>query len=572
MNGIKGVFKRFKHFFVDYKVRFFFMGLAMIVASLSTAAVAWLVEPVLNKIFIDKNEQLLYILPYAIIVIYALKSLGTYFQTYLSVYIGQDIVRRFRNQIVERLLSLDMKFFGEFRTGELISRTINDIERIRMIVSNMIPDFIMQFITILGLLGVVIYQNPRLAFFALIVMPVAVYPLSLLAKKMKKLSKKSQEKTSDISAVLNEIYTNIEIVKASNAQKQELSRFKDENKKFFKLNVKSVKTNALVSPVMEILGSIGIAIVIIVGGREVINGNMDMGKFFSFTAALFMLYQPLKKLSALYNFMQDAVAASERTFQLLDLTPSIIDGNKKFPKQANSIVFQGVGLKYGEKIALKNINFSVKKGEMLAFVGGSGGGKSSIVNLLMRFYDATSGNILVGDSDISEFSLKSLRENIGLVTQRVYIFNDTIANNVCYGDVYDENRIINALKMANAYEFVENLENGVQTKLQEFGANLSGGQRQRIAIARMLYKNPQILIFDEATSALDNTSEKAISEVIEKIRGEKIIFIIAHRLSTIQNADKIAVVNEGEIVAIGTDSELMKICEIYQKLKGKFSE
>lgn len=571
MNGLKGILKRFKHYFVEYKLLLFFMMIAMIFASAANGLIAWLVEPVLNKIFIEKNENLLYILPYAIIAVYTLKSVGSYFQTYLSSYIGQDIIKQIRNKLVDRLLSLDMKFFNEFRTGELISRTINDIERIRMIVSSMIPDMLVQIMSIIGLLIVVIYQNPRLAFFALVVLPIAVYPLSILAKKMKKISKKSQEKNSDISSVLNEIYSNIEIVKASNAQNLELNRFKDENQKFFKLNVKATKTNALVSPIMEIIGSIGIAIIIIVGGLEVINGAMDMGKFFSFTAALFMLYQPIKALSSIYNSLQDAIAASERTFELLDLIPSIIDGNKEFPNAANTIIFQNVSLKYNEKTALKNINFSVKKGEMFAFVGNSGGGKSSIVNLLMRFYDAGSGNILVNESDISEFSLKSLRDNIGLVTQRVYIFNDTIANNVCYGGVFDENRVINALKMANAYDFVLNLEDGIYTKLQEFGANLSGGQRQRIAIARMLYKNPQILIFDEATSALDNTSEKAISDVIEKIRDNKIIFIIAHRLSTIANADKIAVVNNGEIAAIGTDESLSQSCEIYQKLKGKLS-
>lgn len=304
-------------------------------------------------------------MPYAIIAVYTLKSVGSYFQTYLSSYIGQDIIKQIRNKLVDRLLSLDMKFFNEFRTGELISRTINDIERIRMIVSSMIPDMLVQIMSIIGLLIVVIYQNPRLAFFALVVLPIAVYPLSILAKKMKKISKKSQEKNSDISSVLNEIYSNIEIVKASNAQNLELNRFKDENQKFFKLNVKATKTNALVSPIMEIIGSIGIAIIIIVGGLEVINGAMDMGKFFSFTAALFMLYQPIKALSSIYNSLQDAIAASERTFELLDLIPSIIDGNKEFPNAANTIIFQNVSLKYNEKTALKNINFSVKKAKCL---------------------------------------------------------------------------------------------------------------------------------------------------------------------------------------------------------------
>ena len=322
---------------------------------------------------------------------------------------------------------------------------------------------------------------------------------------------------------------------------------------------------------MEMLGGIGIAIVIYIGGKEVIDGAMTLGKFTSFVAALFMLYTPIKKVTSVFNNMQDAIVASNRTFELIDKTPSIIGGKKEFPKNINSLSFQNVSLNYGEKTALKNINFSVNKGQTIALVGNSGGGKTSIVNLIMRFYDTTSGNILVNNDDLCEFSLESLRENIGFVSQRIYIFNDTIANNVAYGKTYDEEKVINALKSANAYEFVMGLENGIHTNLNEFGTNISGGQRQRIAIARALYNNPQILIFDEATSALDNVSEKAITEVIEKIKTDKIVFIIAHRLSTIENAGKIAVVNNGEIVGFGDDEKLVRECEIYQKLKGNFA-
>ncbi|MCZ6132412.1 ABC transporter ATP-binding protein [Campylobacter ureolyticus] len=569
--GLKEVFKRFLPYIKNYIPQFCFAIIGMIMAAAGTSLTAWLIEPVLNKIFIEKNENLLYILPYAVIFVYFIKGAGGYMQRYFTVYIGQDIIREFREKMVKNLTNLDMKFFNEIRTGELISRTINDIDRIRNIVSNMIPEFFTNLLTIIGLLGVVIYQSPKLAFFALIILPAAIYPLSLLAKKMKKISRESQEKTSDISSVLSEIYTNIEIIKANNTEEKELDRFKKENNKFFKLNLKSVKINELVSPLMETLGSVGVAVVIIVGGKSVIDGTMSVGSFFSFLTALFLLYTPIKKISSLYNNMQDAVAASERTFELIDKTPSIIGGTKNFPNDAKSITYQDVYLKYGDKDVLKGISFSAYKGEIIALVGGSGGGKTSIINTLLRFYDINSGNILVNNSDLYEFSLKSLRQNIGLVSQRVYIFNDTIANNVAYSGEFDEKKVIKALKMANAYDFVMNLENGINTVLNEFGSNLSGGQRQRIAIARMLYKDPQIIILDEATSALDNTSENAITEVIENIKQDKIIFVVAHRLTTIKNANNILVLNEGKIVGFGSEEKLSLECDDYKKLKGTFN-
>ena len=567
--GLKDVLKRFGPYFKDYIPHFILAFIGMGLASGGTAVSAYLVEPVLNKIFVEKNETLLYMLPCAIIAIYLLKNVGTFMQAYFTAYIGQDTIRRFREKMVENLLNLDMKFFNDFRTGELISRTTNDIERIRSIVSSIIPELIRELVTIIGLLCVVIYQSPKLAFFALVVMPLAIYPISRLAKKMKKISKKSQEKTSDITSALSEIFTNIEIIKANNAQKYEHSRFVEENNKFFKLNLKTVKIEQLVSPLMETIGSIGVAAVIIIGGKDVIDGNINMGAFFSFLTALFMLYTPLKRIVNIYNKMQDAIAASERTFFLMDKVSQIKDGQKELNEEINLIKFNDVRLSYGDKEILKGINLEANKSEFIALVGSSGGGKTSLMNLLMRFYDVNSGEILINDTNLKDIKIHSLRQNIGLVTQRVYIFNDTIAKNVAYGREFDEDAVINALKMANAYEFVSKLEGGINTTLNEFGTNLSGGQRQRIAIARALYQNPQILIFDEATSALDNESEKEITKAINNLRSKKIIFVIAHRLSTVENADKIAVLGDGKIIDSGSDEELSKRNEIYARLKGK---
>lgn len=567
--GLKDVLKRFGPYFKDYIPHFIFAIIGMGLASGGTAVSAYLVEPVLNKIFVEKNEKLLYILPCAIIAIYVIKNIGTFMQAYFTAYIGQDTIRRFREKMVANLLNLDMDFFNEFRTGELISRTTNDIDRIRSIVSSIIPELTRESVTIIGLLCVVVYQSPKLAFFALVVMPVAIYPISRLAKRMKKISKQSQEKTSDITSALSEIFTNIEIIKANNAQEYEHSRFIDENNKFFRLNLKSVKIEQLVSPLMETIGSIGVAAVIIIGGKDVIDGHINMGAFFSFLTALFMLYTPLKRIVNIYNKMQDAIAASERTFFLMDKVSQIKDGQKELNEEINLIKFNDVRLSYGDKEVLKGINLEANKSEFIALVGSSGGGKSSLMNLLMRFYDVNGGEILINGTNLKDIKIRSLRQNIGLVTQRVYIFNDTVAKNVAYGREFNEDAVINALKLANAYEFVSKLDNGINTILNEFGTNLSGGQRQRIAIARALYQNPQILIFDEATSALDNESEKEITKAINNLRSKKIIFVIAHRLSTVENADKIAVLSDGKIIDSGSDEELSKRNEIYARLKGK---
>jgi len=568
MLSIKGVLARFFPFFKDYIPYFLLAILGMVLSSGGTAYSAYLVKPLLDEIFIAKDKEMLQLLPYAIIAVYATKEAGRYMQVYFTAYIGQDIIKRFRENILENLLKLDLTFFHEYRTGELISRNTNDVERVRTVVSNLIPEFLRETLTIFGLVGVVIYQSPELAFYALIIMPLAIYPLSKLSKRMKKVSRASQEKVSDITAKLSEIFNNIEIIQANNAQGYEHSLFKKDNERYFKLTMKSVKVNELVSPIMETLGSIGVAVVIIVGGTEVIDGTMSVGSFFSFLTALFMLYTPITQISGLYNKMQDAIVASERIFFLLDQIPSITDGNEEVPSKIETITFENVSLSYGEKQALKEVTLEAKSGEMIALIGDSGGGKSSLMNMLMRFYDPSEGSICINGKDLKTFTLHNLRHNIAMVTQRVYIFHDTIAANVAYGKEVDESNVIDALQKANAYEFVQNLPLGIHTHLDEFGTNLSGGQRQRIAIARAIYTNPQVLILDEATSALDSHSEQKITEAIEYLIKDKITFVIAHRLSTIKKADKIVLLKHGKISAIGSDEELLNSSKEYLNLKG----
>ncbi|EAJ9410263.1 ABC transporter ATP-binding protein [Campylobacter coli] len=566
---LKDVLIRFKPFYKKYKKEFAIAIFGMILTSIGTAGSFASLKPILDYIFVEKNEALLYTLPFLLVIIYILKNLGFYLQTYYLSFIGMDTLRILRFKVLKNLLKLDMDFFKRNRSGELVSRCTNDINALQSIVSNIIPDFFRELLTIVGLLIVVFYQSPILAFFALVVLPCAILPLVHFARKLKKYARSIQETNSDLLSRLSEIFSNIELIKASNTQNKESEKFAKQNNELCRLNLKSTRIDALTSPLMEIIGSLGVAAVIIIGGREVIHGTMSVGSFFAFNTALFAIYTPLKRLSSLYGRLQGAIAASERTFYLLDLEPQILNGSKNLESIAR-IEFKQVDFAYENpyKSVLKDINFEFNKGEILALVGTSGGGKSSIINLLMRFYDKQKGEILLNDLDISEFSIESLHDRIGLVTQNIYLFNDSFAENVAYSEEPNKEKIIKALKLANAYEFVQEM-GGIYAEIKEHGKNLSGGQKQRIAIARALYKNPDLLIFDEATSALDNESEKAIIETIENLKKDRLVLMIAHRLSTIENADKIAVIDQGQMIAIGSNEELLQSCELYQKFKNK---
>jgi len=557
--------KQYIPYYKNYKMKFFYSILGMIMIALGTAGTAYVIKPVLDEIFINKDVTMLYLLPFAVVFLYTMKGVGRYIQTYYISYIGSDIIRIVRDKFLKHILHQDMKFFNTKHGGELISRVGNDIAAIQSAVSTNVAVLVTESLTIIALIGVVIYQSPVLAFFGLIVLPVIIYPLSKLAQKMKRLAKEGQAKTAILMSILSEIFNNIEIIIASNSQNTKHDQFSKQNLEIFHIGMRGVKTNALVSPLMEFVGSVAAAIVIAMGGMEVINGNLSVGSFFSFMTALFMLYTPIKRLSSVYNSFQTALAANERINEIFASKSEIIEGSSNL-KNIKKLEFKNVSLKYGAKIALQNINIIAQKGEKIALVGDSGGGKSSLVNLLLRFYDTYKGDILFDDESIRDITFKSLRENISIVTQRVYIFNDTIAANISFGYEYDENKVIQVLKQAHALDFVNNLEDGINTYLDEFGSNLSGGQRQRIAIARALYNDPQILIFDEATSALDNESEAIITNVLEEVSKDKITFVIAHRLSTIRNATKILVFKDGEIICEGDEEELLKNCSEYKRL------
>ena len=563
---MKDLLRQYLPYLSGYKRQFFFAILGMIAVAVGTAGTAQLIKPVLDDVFINKDREMLLLMPFFLVGVFALKGLGRYIQTYYTSYIGQDVVRKLRDRLVSHLTYLDMAFFRKTHSGEILSRVTNDIARIQMVVANIIPDLIRETLTILALTGYVIYQNPKLAFYFLVIMPLAVFPLSRLAKKMRKYSKLSQESTADMTTRLNEIFSNIEVIKSNSSQIYEEERFKKDNQSVFRFLMKQVKTNALTSPLMETLGSVAIGIVIYIGGKEVIDGHMTVGSFFAFATALFMLYDPVKRLSSLYNKAQDAITANTRMHELLDTKPEIISGGNELLDSIETITLENVSLQYDDIPALKHITLQAQKGQSIALVGDSGAGKSSLVNLLVRFYDPTSGKIFINGKENKNFTLTSLHKKIAYVTQRIYIFNDSIAANVAYGEAIDEARVIKALEKAHAMEFISTLEDGIHTLLSESGDNLSGGQRQRIALARALYKNPDILILDEATSALDNKSEALIQQALHELKSEMITFTVAHRLSTIEDADTILVFQKGEIICRGSHQTLLQECPTYQKL------
>ena len=555
---MRGFYTRFYPYIKDYYFFFFCAICASALTAGCTASATYLVKPVLDKIFTEKDAAMLTILPMLFIAAYFGKSVGAYAQGFFVNYIGLDIVRRIREDVLAHMLKLDLEFFNKMRKGELIARLTNDIGLVRAAVSNYFADFVREGFTIIGLLCVVIYQNPRLAFYSLIVVPVAVVPILIIIRHIKRISRKTQAKNADITSKLAEVFNNTEIIKANNGEQIELEHYKRENLHFFKLGIKSTLIGGLNGPIMETLGAVAIGVVIFVGGSEVIAGNMTTGEFGSFTTALFMLYTPIKRVIGIITSFQDALIGGERIGQILDLQPKIIDGEQILQEPIREISVTNAHLHYDDVAALNGVSLEIKRNEIVALVGKSGSGKSSLVNMILRLYDPSSGEIAINGRNLKNFTQKSLRDHITIVTQRIFIFHDSIAANVAYGQEIDEARVIESLKKAQLWEYVEACENGIYTMLDEFGANLSGGQRQRIAIARAIYKDSEVLIFDEATSALDIQTEEAIRETIDSIKKDKIIILIAHRPSTISLASRVYCMTQGLITDVTTPQRYLK--------------
>ncbi|AFI03951.1 ABC transporter ATP-binding protein [Helicobacter cetorum] len=547
---MKLFFKRYSKYLKEHYKSFIIVLFSSIVVALSTAWGTYLVKPTLDDIFINKDVEMLKVLPFLVILAYFGKSGGIYLGTYFTNFIGLDIIKKLRNAMLESLLKMEMDFFNRTKKGELIARITNDIGLIRASLSNYLSESVREGLTIIGLVGVVIYQSPKLALVGLVIMPLAAIPISKIIRKVKKLAKANQESNAKITARLSEVFNNVEAIKISNGERLEHKAFVKENEAFFKIGIKNIAVAEISSPLMEFLGSIAIALVIYLGGNEVISGKISVGAFFSFITALFMLYTPIKRLTRIISNFQEALVASDRVHEILEREPSIIDGELVLDNAIHTIELKNVWLAYEneKRYALSDINLKFQQNEIIALKGESGSGKSSLVNLILRLYEPSKGEILINDKKIESITQKSLREKISIVTQRVFIFNGSVAENVAYGLEIDAIKIKECLKKAQALDFVEKLPYGIESILDEFGTNLSGGQRQRIAIARALYKDAQVLIFDEATSALDSTTEESIKQSILELRENRLIILISHNPSTLELATKHVKLEHGKLI------------------------
>lgn len=558
-------------FIKEYKFQYILVLIGILLTVAATAATAHIMKPLMDDMFIDRKEEMLTLIPLGLILIYIVKATGRYIQSICMNYIGMHIISRFREMLLEKMINLDMGFLYLNRSGELISRVTNDINRIQYFVANMLPELFRETLTVVALIAYVSYLNPLLAFYSLVLVPLFIYPLIAIARKLKKYSHRSQEKNADVVTRLTEVFNNSEIIKANATEKFELKRFSTQNWQFFKINMKSIYVGEVVSPMMEIIGAAGLATVIFFGAAEVYEERMSVGEFTAFLTAVGLVFQPIRRIGSIYAKVQDAIAASERVFEVLETKSSIVDGKETLQEDIHTIEFKDLSLKYNGGYALQNINVKINQGKKIALVGDSGGGKSTFINMLLRFYDPESGSILINGENIKSFTQESLKYQISLVSQRIYVFQDTLAANVAYGQEMDEARVLKALELADALEFSQKLEQGIYTQMDEAGVNLSGGQRQRLAIARAIYRHSSLILFDEATSALDNESERRIQAALDKYTKDKITITIAHRLSTIEHADTILVMQKGTIIASGSHKELLNSSDVYQKLAGELA-
>jgi subfamily B ATP-binding cassette protein MsbA len=563
------IFKRLIKMAGSHLPKFIVALFCMLVVGTTTAALAFLIKPAMDDIFLSKDAVTLKWLPISVIVIYMLKGTCSYTQTILMNFIGLRIVADLRNRLYRQIQNQSLTFFTKNPTGILMSRITNDVSLIQAAVSEAVTSLLKDSFMLIGLVFVIFYRDWQLAVIAMFIFPLAIYPIAKFGSRLRHFATRTQVTMGTLSTLLQETISGTRIVKAFGMEEYENKRFAEENERLFKLNMKSISIIGLSSPFMEFLGGLGIAAIIFYGGYQVINGNATPGTFFSFLAALIMLYEPVKRLTNVNNTIQQGIAAANRVFDILDTVPDIRNAVHAvaLPRISSHIDVQDVTFRYEETPVLKQINLKIRAGEIMAFVGMSGGGKTTLVNLIPRFYDVNEGRILIDEKDIRDVTIESLRQQIGIVTQQTILFNDTVKNNIAYGDINKSDaEIIAAAKAANAHDFIMNLPKGYDTVIGEQGTKLSGGERQRISIARALLKDAPILILDEATSSLDTEAEIEVQDALETLMQGRTTLIIAHRLSTIRNADRIIVLVNGEIVEQGTHEALLEKRGEYFKL------
>jgi len=534
------------------------------------------VSNLVNKVNAMPSMDLLKVLILFLVVTFALKTLFDFLKTYFMCDLSQRVIRDVKNAIYEKLLGLSMDFYSHNPTGLLMARITHDAAVIRDAISTGIADSFLMPIKIVTYLVTLItikiyFAIPwALILVAAVVFPLILFPVIKIGKRLRKISTQSQEKIADISNMLLETISGIKLVKSFNMENYEKKRFFSQNHIFYKLSMRTIKRMKIVSPLTEFFSIACISIILWMAGKSIVNGELSAGPFIAFIAAILSLMKPAKKLSNVYGINQQALAAAERIFAILD-TPVTVKEKpdaRDMKDFGGEITFENVSFGYDKEEVLKNVNLSVKKGEIVALVGPSGGGKTSLVNLIPRFYDPDSGSVKINGIDIREYTIRSLREKIGLVTQETILFNNTLKANLCYGheDDIDEEKLIRSAEAANAHMFIKEFPEKYDTVIGERGIRLSGGQRQRLALARAVYKNPPILILDEATSQLDSESEKLVQDAINNLMEGRTVIAIAHRLSTVTHADKIVVVDNGSIVDIGKHEELLHRNPLYKRL------
>jgi len=553
-----------------YRLQLVVAMITMIFFASSTAGQAYILKPVIDQIFVENDINALALLPFGIIAIFLLKAVTYYVYTFLLERVGQSVIRDMRVKVFHHIHTQPVSFFNDYSTGTLISRVISDVSLMQQAVSNALVSCVRDTFQVVFLVGLVFYLNWRLSLVIFIILPIAAFAIVKFGKIFRKLSRRSQEETANVSDRLYESITGNRIVKAFSREEYEDQRFQKQIGTLFNITIKDAKYRTMQHPIMELIGGLAIALIIWFGGREVIQGSATPGTFFAFITALIAAYEPIKGISNINPAIQRGLAAATRVFELLDIEPAIKDkpGAKPLLPFSDNIEFKDISFSYEDGTqVIQGLNLTVPKGEALAIVGSSGGGKTTLTNLIPRFLDINGGQIQIDGANIQDVTLSSLRQQIAMVTQQTILFNDTVRNNIAYGDLEaTEEQIRQAASAAYALDFIDKLPNGLDTLIGEGGARLSGGERQRLSIARAILKNAPILILDEATSALDTESEREVQKALENLMKNKTTFVIAHRLSTIINCDRIIVVKGGKIVEQGTHNQLLDLKGEYETL------